>query len=116
MSSVSQQTRVLDDSLVLPFDSWTKLKSGNAIDLKEVVAQLKLAAEAAEKLRSFVLSEKPGASWQTRQELDALLETIEKEIHVRTLRSQLLDLAAELERGTLVHRRAARVEQLNQFR
>jgi periplasmic protein TonB len=117
MSSTSQETRArLDDSLVLPVESWGHLKAGRSIELKEVVAQLKLAAEAAEKLRSFVLSERPGASWKNRQELDAILESIDKEIRVRTLRSQLLDLAAELERGRVAHRRAARVEQLNQYR
>ncbi len=117
MNSISQETRAsLDQSLVVPFESWGNLKAGQSIDLKEVIVQLKLAADAAEKLRSFVLSEQPSASWQSRQELDALLVTIDKQIHVRTLRSQLLDLAAELERGRVVHRRAARVEQLNQFR
>ena len=117
MSSISQETRSsLDESLVLPIDSWGKLKAARSIDIKEVVVQLKAAAEAAEKLRSFVLSEQPGATWKNRQELDALLEKIDKEIQVRTLRSQLLDLAAELERGSVSHRRAARVEQLTQFR
>ncbi len=117
MSSTSQDTRAsLDDSLVLPFDTWGKLKAARSGDLKEVIAQIKAAADAAEKLRSFVLSERPGASWQNRQELDALLEKIDKDIQVRTMRSHLLDLAAELERGTVTHRRAARVQQVSQFR
>lgn len=117
MSSVSQETRAcLDDSLILPFQSWENLKAAKAIDVKEVVNQIRAAAEAAEKLRSFVSSELPGASWKSRQELDTILETIEKEIYARALRSQLVNLSAELERGRLVHRRAARVEQLNQFR
>jgi protein TonB len=117
MSSISQEARArLDDSLVLPVECCGILKAGRSIELKEVAVQLKLATDAAEKLRSFVLSERPNASWKNRQELDAILESIDKEIRVRTLRSQLLDLAAELERGRVVHRRAARVEQLNQYR
>jgi periplasmic protein TonB len=117
MSSLPQETRAsLDDSLVLPFDTWGKLKAARSIDIKEVIVQLRVAAEAAEKLRAFVLAERPGASWKNRQELDALLDKIEKDIQVRTLRSQLLDLAAELERGTVTHRRAARVQQVSQFR
>ena len=59
-------------------------KAARSGDLKEVIAQIKAASEAAEKLRSFVLSERPGASWQTRQELDALLEKIDKDIQIRT--------------------------------
>ena len=89
MSSTSQETRAsLDDSLVLPFETWGKLKAARSIDSKKSSLRLSCAAEAAEKLRSFVLSERPGASWQNRQELDALLEKIDKEIQVRTLRSQ----------------------------
>ena len=117
MSSMSQETRTrLDDSLALPFESWDGLKAAKQIDLKEVINQVKIAAESAEKLRNFVSVELPDAKWQTRQELDALLETIDKEIHARSLRAQLLNLSVELERGKLVHRRAARVEQMNQYR
>ena len=117
MSSIPQEFRAsLDDSLALPFETWGKLKAARSADIKEVVAQINAAAQAAEELRAFVLSERPGASWKNRQELDALLEKIDKDLQVRTLRSQLLDLAAELERGTVTHRRAARVEQVSQFR
>lgn len=117
MSSIAQETRAsLDNSLVLPFESWTDLKAAQSIDIKEVIAEIKMAAEAGEKLRSLVSAEQPGATWKNRQELDAVLEKIDKEIQVRNLRSQLLELAAELERGTVVHRRAARVEQVSQFR
>ena len=117
MSSTSQQTRArLDDALVLPFESWENLKAAKSIDVKEVINQLKVAAEAADKLRSFVSSEMPQTSWRSRQELDSLLEKIDKEIQARSLRATLTNLATELERGKVVHRRAARVEQLNQFR
>ncbi len=117
MSSTLQETRTcLDDSLVLPFDTCDKLKAARAVELKDVIHQIKLAAESAEKLRSFISSEIPGASWRNRQELDDLCDTIEKELKARELRYRLLDLVAELERGRVVHRRTARVEQVNQFR
>lgn len=117
MSSTWQEARTcLDDSLVLPFETCEKLKAAGTIELKEVINQLKLAAESAEKLRSFVSAELPNSSWRSRQELDSLCETMDKEIQARLLRYKLLDLITELERGRVVHRRTARVEQVNQFR
>jgi hypothetical protein len=67
----------------------------------------------------LVSSELPEASWQNREELDALIEKIQKSLEanaVERLRYRLLALATELERGSIVHRRALRVNQLNQLR
>jgi hypothetical protein len=109
----------LDDSLALFGESLGKLKVAKSVDISEVTEQLKTAREAARNLRALVLSELPGASWQNREELDALLEKIQKRLEARALeqlRSRLLALATELERGSIVHRRALRVNQLNQLR
>ena len=78
-----------------------------------------MAAESARNLRALVLAELPEASWQNRAELDVLLEKIERRVEARNieqLRTRLLGLATELERGSIVHRRAVRVNQLNQLR
>ena len=96
-----------------------KLNAGIAIDLADVIEQLNLAAESARMVRELVLSELPEASWQNREELDALIEEIQKTIEARNLeqrRLRLLALATELERGSIVHRRALRVNELNQLR
>jgi TonB family protein len=109
----------LDDSLAIPCESLGKLNAGISIDVEEVIQQLNQAAESARKVRELVLSELPEATWQSRGELDALIEEIRKTIEARTLeerRACLLALAAELERGTIVHRRALRVSELNQLR
>ncbi|MFI5116232.1 MAG: TonB family protein [Terriglobales bacterium] len=109
----------LDDSLTLPCESLGKLNAGLAIDIADVTEQLNLAAESARMVRELVLSELPEASWQNRQELDALIEEIRKTVEARNLeqrRSRLLALATELERGSIVHRRALRVNELNQLR
>ncbi|MFI5116231.1 MAG: hypothetical protein ACHP8B_05975 [Terriglobales bacterium] len=109
----------LNDSLALLSESVEKLKAAKSVDIAEVTEQLKMAAESARNLRALVLSELPEAAWQSRQELDVLLEKIEKRVEARQieqLRNRLLGLAAELERGSIVHRRAVRVNQLNQLR
>ena len=109
----------LDDSLTLPCESLGKLNAGLAIDIAEVIEQLNLAAESARMVRELVVSELPEASWQNRGELDALIEEIRKTVEARNLeqrRSRLLALATELERGSIVHRRALRVNELNQLR
>ena len=96
-----------------------KLKAAKSVDLADVIEELKMAAESSRNLRALILAELPDASWQNKQELDALLEKIERRVEQRNieqLRNRLMSLAAELERGSIVHRRAVRVNQLNQLR
>ncbi len=110
----------LDDSLALYRDSLGKLKAANPVDIDEVIEHLELAVEFAADLRAMISTDMPGATWENREELDALIqEEIEngqkaKDLEQRRLR--LFALATELERGSIVHRRAIRVEELNQFR
>ncbi len=109
----------LNDSLTVLYGSVGKLQAAKSVDIGEVVEQLKTAAESSRNLRALVLSEVPEASWQNREELDALLEEISKRIEARNIqqqRSRLLAMAAELERGAIVHRRIARQNQLNELR
>lgn len=109
----------LDDSLALFCGSLGEIQAAKSIDDALVIDQFKAAAESAEKLRTFIFSEMPDASWESREQLDSVLDQIQKNLEARrleALRSRLLDLAAELERGNIVHRRAARVAELNQLR
>ena len=102
----------LDHSLALLSESLENLKAARSVEMAEVVDQLKVAAESAHTVCELVWSELPEASWQTRQELDALIDQIQKISKTRTVeqqRSRLLALAAELERGSIVHRRAQAV-------
>ena len=109
----------LDDSLGLLSESSRKLKAAQSVEIAEVIQQLKMAAESARMVRESVGSEMPEAWWQNREELDTLVEKIQEILEARTLeqlRSRLLALATELERGRIVHRRALRLNELNQLR
>jgi len=120
MSSLWPPARAsLDDALTLLCETLRKLEAAQSVDIAAVIAQLEKAGESGRDLRALVSSELPDASWQNREELDALLEKIQERIEARNLeqlRGRLLALAGELERGSIVHRRAVRVEQLNQLR
>jgi hypothetical protein len=109
----------LNDSLVALHGSLGKIKAAKSIDVSEVVEQLKAAAESSRNLRALVLAELPDASWQNREELDAIVEEISKRVEARNQeqkRLRLSAMAAELERGTIVHRRTVRQNQLQQLR
>ncbi len=109
----------LDQDLTVLCESLEKLEAAASVDIGKVIQQLKTAAGASADLRSLVLAEFPDASWEDRKELQGLLDEITKRIEARAVeqrRSRLLDLAAEIGRGEIVHRRAARVSQLNEFR
>ena len=109
----------LDSSLAVLYGIVGKLRSANSVDMPQVVQQLENAAECGHKLQSWVASELPDATWENRAELDALLETADKKVEARAiehLRSRLFALATELEHGTITHRRALRLTQLNQLR
>jgi len=109
----------LNDSLAVLNGSVEQLQAAQSVEITEITEQLKMAAESARNLRALIWSELPEASWENREELDALLEEIQKRVEARTLaqlRSRLLALATELECGKIVHRRAFRVDQLQQLR
>ena len=110
----------LDDACALLYESLEKLKAAQSVNTTEAIEQLKVAAASARQVRELVGSELPQASWQTREELDGLVDEIQKIVIARALeqqqRSRLLALATELERGSIVHRRAIRVGELNRLR
>lgn len=117
MSSLWHYTREsLDQSLSVLQENLRNLKAAKPVDTAALIQNFEAAAESARNLRSLVSSEMPDVSWQTRDELEILLEKIEKAREVKEQRSRLLNLASGLQRGSVVHRRAARVDQVNQLR
>src|SRR5271166_1139320 len=109
----------LDDSLAGMRESLSLLGAANPVELAEVTGYLKRAAEYARVVRESVWSELPEASWQTRKELDALVAQVQEVVEARALEqlcTRLLALATELEQGAIVHRRAHRLNELNQLR
>jgi hypothetical protein len=103
----------LDNSLLIYAESLRKLKAAQPVDIEQVAKQLQNAVDAARNLRSLVSSVLPEASWQSREEFDALVLRAHKILEDR---ARLSALATELGRGSIVHRRAVRVDQLNQLR
>jgi len=74
MSSLCPSTLAsLDDSLAVAYESLRELEAAKSVDVAEMISQLNTAAESARKLRALVSSELPGASWENREELDALI-------------------------------------------
>src|SRR5215469_7541033 len=112
--------RLLDDSLNFLTDSSVKLRAGTLVDESRTIEHLKKASESARIVREAVLSELPDASWQNREELDALVERIriisEQRPAAQRRRSRLLALRTALESGSIVHRRAQRLAELRQLR
>jgi hypothetical protein len=109
----------LDDKLARLSESLEKLEAAKPVNIEELIEQFKTAVQFAQDVRGRVLSEVPEASWQDRKKLDALVEEIQKHAEGRAvgqLRARLLALATELERGSIVHRRAVRLSHLNQLR
>jgi TonB family protein len=112
--------RSLDDSSSFLSESSAKLRAGTLVDVTQIIEHLKTASESARIVREAVLSELPDASWQNREELDALVERIrsisEQRAAVQRRRSRLAALAAALESGSIIHRRAQRSAELTQLR
>jgi periplasmic protein TonB len=102
----------LDDSLAALDMSLQQLEAARPIELPQVIERLKVALESSEHVRAVVLSKSPDTEWDNRDELDMVLEDID----VEHRRSRLRGLATELEHGSIVHRRAARVAQLTELR
>ena len=74
MSSLSPSALAsLDDSLALAYEYLRKLEAAESVDVGEMIRQIETAAESAQKLRALVSSELPEASWENREELDALI-------------------------------------------
>jgi hypothetical protein len=63
----------LDDTLALAYENLRKLEAAESVDVGEMIRQIETAAESAQKLRALVSSELPQASWDNREELDALI-------------------------------------------
>jgi hypothetical protein len=118
-SSSTSALASLDDCLAHLRENLVELTAAKSVNVAEVIEQVKRATECAGMVRESVWAELPEASWQNREELDALIAETQKILQARALeqlRSRLLALATEFERGSIVHRRAHRLSELNQLR
>jgi len=72
-SSCPSALASLDHSLAVAYESLRKLEAAESVDMAEVIQQFETAAASAQKLHALVSSEIPHASWENREELDALI-------------------------------------------
>jgi hypothetical protein len=103
----------LDLSLGVLRESWEQLRAAKSVDIAQVIGQLTRATEYARVVRESVWSELPVASWQDREQLDIHIAEIQKLLDARALEQLRFRLLAQ---GTIAHRRAHRLNELNQLR
>ncbi|MGA7461167.1 MAG: hypothetical protein WBW69_13135 [Candidatus Korobacteraceae bacterium] len=109
----------LDGSLRTMQAQVDRLRSGlddNEDQLKQSVAE---ACQHASALRDLLRAEDAGAKWSDRAALEHLILALEiaaDEKRIEQRRTKLLELASELEAGTIKHRVSARAESLNAVR
>jgi hypothetical protein len=89
------------------------------VDDDQLALHAREACTHAETLRDLVLAERSDANWAAREDLHELIAQLEREAeHKRDQqkRERLVDLATELESGTVKHRFEGRTSTLNTLR
>ena len=109
----------LDDSLQGVQTQVEWLRAGLEVNDDQLLRNLSDAHQNALIVRDLVRGERPAASWSDRNALEQLMHDLEKEAQIRLneeRRTKLMDLADELEAGTVRHRFEARAAALNGLR
>ena len=109
----------LDDSLQSVQTQVEWLRAGLEVNDDQLLRNLSDAHQNALIVRDLVHDERPAASWNDRGALEQLMHDLEKEAQIRLneqRRTKLLDLADELDAGSVKHRFEARAAALNGLR
>ena len=109
----------LDDSLQPLRSQIDRLYAGLETSDTELFHSLEEAQRSAAALHDLILAERPDLNWSDRESLEAAIQQLEAAAHERVnqqRRNKLLDLANELEGGTVKHRVEARTAALNALR
>jgi len=108
------------DSLLLTIQSQVeRLRSGLDDDENQLKQRLAEARQHASVLRDLIRATSAEAKWNDREALEHLILALEiaaDEKRIQERRSKLLELASELEAGSVKHRASARAEALNSLR
>lgn len=108
------------DSLLPTIQSQVdRLRSGLDDDENQLKQSVAVAQQHASVLRELIRAESADAKWNDREALEHLILTLEiaaDERRIQQRRTKLLELASELEAGSVKHRSSARVEELNSLR
>ena len=118
-SPISSALAKLDDCLQAVQMQVEYLRSGLEVDDAQLTTALEDACQNAAEVRELIRAERSDANWNNRESLDSLTLELEIAAHERRnqeLRTRLLELADELEAGTVKHRSEARTNALNSLR
>ena len=118
-SPISSALAKLDDCLQAVQVQVEYLRSGVEVDDVQLTAALEDACQNAAEVRELIWAERSDANWNSREALDGLIIELEIAAHERRnqeLRNKLLELADELEAGSVRHRSEARTTALNNLR
>ncbi len=118
-SPISSALAKLDDCLQAVQVHVEYLRSGLEVDDAQLTTALEDACQNAAEVRELIRAERSDSNWNSREALDGLILELEIAAHERRnqeLRTRLLELADELEAGTVKHRSEARTNALNSLR
>ncbi len=79
-----------------------QIEAGQTVDRTAALAALMRLLDLGQNLRDAILSEDSSAVWRTREELQTLVARLDD---AASRRQNILDLAARLNAGTVIHRR-----------
>jgi hypothetical protein len=109
----------LDESLQDVQTQVEWLRAGLEVSDDLLLQSLSDAHQNAMMVRDLVYAERPAANWSDRSALEQLMNDLEREAQIRLYeqrRTKLLELASELEAGSVRHRFEARAASLNGLR
>ncbi len=108
------------DASLQPFQSQLeRLQAGLEVSDAELFHSLEQAQRNAAAVRELILAERPDSNWSDRESLEQVIQQLEDAVREQInqqRREKLLELANELEAGTVKHRVEARTTALNALR
>ena len=120
-SPLSSALAKLDGSLETVHSQLDSLEAGLDADDGSLIQSLIDAQQSAARLRHLVHAQRPDAKWSSREALRQLVHELELEIAAKARRNQqrrdkLVEVAGELETGSIKHRFANRGTVLDNLR
>src|SRR5689334_19550116 len=106
----------LDESLQTIEDQMGSLHGGLEVTENQLWEAMDRAQQSASTLRELIYEQRPDANWTNREDLLLLIDDLEREAATQVIearRQKLIDLADELNAGTIKHRFEGRVAALS---
>jgi hypothetical protein len=115
-SPFSSELAKLDGSLQSIQYQLDSLRAALEVNDDQLSTSVTEARQHATILRNLIRTERPDANWADRESLNQLIRELEIERRNRQCRAKLLELASELDAGSVKHRLNARCTALNTLR